>query len=408
MTAARSARTVLAMTSEQPNPPLNVLIAGGGVAGLETMMALRELAGPRVSVTLLTPDEEFVYKPLSVLEPFAGPAVERRAIAPIAADFGAELKHGAIHWVAPRAHSAFTTGREELTYDVLVLALGAHRSEPFPKVTTFAGSEDSEKVHGIVQDVESGDTQSVDFVVPPGITWPLPLYELALMMAARAKAMNMSPVLRIITPEESPLSVFGAEASADVAKQLDDAGIAFVGSEYARQVAEHPIVLHPSGHPITAERIITVPTLTGTAPGGIYADTHRFIRTDRHGRVHGLDDVYAAGDGTDFPIKQGGIAAQQADAIAEVIAKRAGAPIEPRSFQPVVRAMLLTGEKRRFLRGEVSRGRDGISEAADHALWWPPTKIAGRYLAPYLEGSGIYAERRPSYEIQPPVQGRTT
>jgi sulfide:quinone oxidoreductase len=394
------------MTSQHDNQPLDVLIAGGGVAGLETMMALHELAGPRVSVTLLTPDTEFVYKPLSVLEPFAGPEVERRPIAPIAADFGTELRHGALHWVAPGEHSAFTTEREELKYDVLVLALGAHRSEPFIKVTTFAGSVDSEKVHGIVQDVESGDTKSVDFVVPPGVTWPLPLYELALMTAARAKAMNMSPVLRIVTPEEAPLGVFGAEASADVARLLDDAGIEFVGSEYAEQVAEHPIVLRPSGDPLMADRIVTVPTLTGTAPGGVYADTHRFIRTDGHGRVVGLDDIYAAGDGTDFPIKQGGIAAQQADAVAEVIAKRAGAPIEPRSFRPVIRAMLLTGEKRRFLRGEVSRGRDGISEAADHALWWPPAKIAGRYLAPYLEGSGIYAERRPAYQIQP-LQGRT-
>ena len=379
------------MTSEHDTQPLNILIAGAGVAGLETMMALRELAGSRVAMTLLTPDDEFVYKPLSVLEPFAGPSVERRPIAPIAKDFGAELRHGSLQWVAPTHHSAFTTDREELRYDILVLALGARRSEPFHKVTTFAGSYDSERIRGIVQDVESGDTKSVDFVVPPGVTWPLPLYELALLTAARAREMGMSPALRIVTPEESPLAALGAEASADVAAELADAGIDFLGSAYAEQIGEHPLVLRPLGQAITADRVVTVPLLTGTAPGGIPGDTHRFIRTDGHGRVPGLVDVYAAGDGTDFPIKQGGIATQQADAVAEVIAKRPGARLEPRAFRPIVRAMLLAGERRRFLRSEVTRAGDGLSEAADHALWWPPTKIAGRYLAPYLEGSAVDA-----------------
>jgi sulfide:quinone oxidoreductase len=384
------------MTSEHDNKPLEVLIAGAGVAGLETMMALRELAGPRVRTTLLTPNTDLVYKPLSVLEPFAGPSVERRPLDRIAADFGAELRHGQLQWVAPTSHSAFTTEREELDYDLLVLALGATRSEPFTKVTTFAGSEDSERVHGIIQDVESGDVESIDFVVPPGVTWPLPLYELALMTAARAKSMGMSPELRVITPEDAPLAVFGAEASADVAAQLAEAGIEFVGSQYAEQVGDHPPVLRPSGKPLTADRIVAIPVLTGTAPGGIPANAQRFVKVDSHGRVPGIVDVYAAGDGVEFPIKQGGIAAQQADAVAEVIARRAGVSIEPRAFKPVIRAMLLTGEKRRFLRGEVARGRDGVSEAAEHALWWPPTKIAGRYLAPYLENSEVYAERRTS------------
>ena len=59
--------------------------------------------------------------------------------------------------------------------------------------------------------------------------------------------------------------------------------------------------------------------------------------------MSGAEDVYAAGDGTNFPIKQGGIACQQADAVAEVIAKAAGASLEPRSFRPVLRGRLITG-----------------------------------------------------------------
>ena len=48
-------------------PPLRVLIAGGGVAALETVLALRALAGDRVKLELLAPDEEFVERPLAVL-----------------------------------------------------------------------------------------------------------------------------------------------------------------------------------------------------------------------------------------------------------------------------------------------------------------------------------------------------
>ena len=39
---------------------LRVLIAGGGVAGLEALLALRDLAGDRVELTLLSPETDFI------------------------------------------------------------------------------------------------------------------------------------------------------------------------------------------------------------------------------------------------------------------------------------------------------------------------------------------------------------
>lgn len=375
------------MTSTPTDRPLRVLIAGAGVAGLETMMALHELAGPRVAVTLLSPATEFVYTPLSVREPFAGAAASRHPLARIAADFGAELRPGSLDWVAPGHHTAFTADREEITYDVLVLALGARRERPYASVTTFGGGDDSEAVQGIVRDVEAGYTRSVAFVVPPGTTWPLPLYELALQTAERAREMGTDPALTLVTPEEQPLGAFGPEASIGVGEQLEQAGIVLMTSAYADAVNGHTLALRPSGETLSADRIVTVPTLHGTAPRGLPADHDGFLPTDNHGRVTGVRDVYAAGDGGQFPIKQGGIATQQADAVAEVIAKRAGAAIEPRAFRPVMRGILMGGRQQRFLRGEVTRGRDGVSQASDTELWWPPAKIAGRYLSAYLEST---------------------
>ena len=124
----------------------------------------------------------------------------------------------------------------------------------------------------------------------------------------------------------------------------------------------------------------------------------------------GVENVYAAGDGTNFPIKQGGIACQQADAVAEVIAKAAGASLEPRSFRPVLRGQLITGRESRFMRTSLS-GREGDSaQSSPETLWWPPSKIAGRYLAPYLardrgggraRGHAAAGPPEPRYEVSP-------
>ena len=395
------------MTSDTNNRPLHVLVAGGGVAGLETLLALRELAGPRVAVTLLTPDTEFVHQALSVRESFAGPHATRHSLAGIAEDLGADLRTDTLAWVAPGQHAAFTASGEELSYDVLVVALGAQREAAYEQVTTFRGRDDSESVQGIIDDVEAGYTKRLAFVVPPGTTWPLPLYELALMTAARAREMGMSPEITVITPEEEPLAVFGAEACAAVAELLAAAGIEVEKSAYAEVEGGRRVSMRPSGRQVEADRVVSLPRLRGPALQGLPADEEGFIPVDSHGRVPGIQDVFAAGDGVQFPIKQGGIAAQQADAVAEVIAKRAGAPIEPRSFRPVMRGILLTGGKERFLRSEVSRGRDGVSEVSEHSLWWPPAKIAGRYLAPYLAGAETLPIEREQegIEVELPLGG---
>jgi NADPH-dependent 2,4-dienoyl-CoA reductase/sulfur reductase-like enzyme len=48
--------------------PFRVVIAGGGVGGLEAALALGE-AGQALDVTLLAPNAEFVERPMSVAEP---------------------------------------------------------------------------------------------------------------------------------------------------------------------------------------------------------------------------------------------------------------------------------------------------------------------------------------------------
>jgi sulfide:quinone oxidoreductase len=240
-------------------------------------------------------------------------------------------------------------------------------------------------MHGLVQDVEGGYTRRAAFVVPTGTTWSLPLYELALLTAARAYDSGLNPELHLITPEESPLAVFGTQASQSLAELLESVGIQLHAGTHVQPAGRGALELRPDGERIEVDRIVALPRLTGRPVAGLPADANGFIPVDEQARVRGLDAVWAAGDDTDCPLKQGGIATQQADVAARAIAARAGAPVEPEPFQPVLRGILLTGTGAWWMRRSLEGG-NGEGELAGHALWWPPSKIAGRWLSPYLAG----------------------
>lgn len=373
---------------------MQVVIAGGGVAALEAAIALRDLAEDRVGITMLAPEDDFVFKPLSVREPFALGDAQRLPLKKFARDLKVELVHDGLASVSPSSRVVRTTGGQELKYDKLVIATGARREEPFAHATTFRGQEDSEKLHGLIQDLEGEYARRIAFVVPTGVTWTLPLYELALMTARRADEMSLDGVeLTLITPEETPLAVFGPSPSDEVRELLEQAGITVHCSVHAEVPRKGTVLLHPGGEEIGADRIVTLARMRGHEIRSLPQDENGFLPIDNHGRVVGIEHVYAAGDGANFPVKQGGIACQQADAVAEVIARAAGASLEPRSFRPVLRGQLLTGRESRFMRTSLS-GREGDSaQTSPETLWWPPSKVAGRYLAPYLHETEAAVER---------------
>jgi sulfide:quinone oxidoreductase len=142
----------------------------------------------------------------------------------------------------------------------------------------------------------------------------------------------------------------------------------------------------PDGERLDAGAVVALPVLSGPHISGLPSDGEGFMPTDEHGRVRGVKDVFAAGDGTDFPIKQGGLGTQQADACAEMIASRAGASLEPQPFTPVLRGKLITKSESLNLSADISGG-GGASAASSEILWWPSGKLAGRYLSPFLSGT---------------------
>jgi sulfide:quinone oxidoreductase len=366
--------------------PLRVLIAGGGVAGLEGLLAVRDLAGERVELTLLSPQPEFVYRPMAVAEPFGRGRATRHDLNRIAADVGARFVNGALAAVDADARAAVTAAGDRLSYDALLVAVGAGSEPAFRHVLTWTPESDPELFGGLLRDVEEGYVKTVAFVVPPGVAWALPAYELALMTAWQAWGMGHDDVkVTIYTPEDAPLGLFGATAASAVRHDLEEAG---VDAETGVYVTEDPgaperLVLHPGERMLEAERVVALPRAVGPLLPGLPANARGFILTDLHGKVPGLDAVWAAGDAIAFPVKQGGLASQQADAAAESIAAAAGADLEPRPYRPVLRGMMLIGRGNEWMRHE-GVGGAGEGEAVRRALWWPPTKIAGRYLSPYL------------------------
>src|SRR6185437_17015014 len=92
-------------------------------------LALRDLAGERVELTLLSRERDFVYRPMAVAEPFGRGRADRHPLADIAANARAELIHGALAQVDAPNHVAITDTGQRLTYDALLVAVGA-ASEP--------------------------------------------------------------------------------------------------------------------------------------------------------------------------------------------------------------------------------------------------------------------------------------
>lgn len=372
------------MSSADHPSPLRVLIAGGGVAGLEAILALRELAAERVSIELLTPEADFVYRPASVAEPFGLGVARRFGLAGFAADRGIQHRHDSLAAVEPDAHRVVTGSGATIEYDVLVVAIGARPEEALAGALTYRGSEDAGALSALLSDLCERRIRSVAFALPGAFAWPLPIYELALMTAGHLALHGVDDAeLVLVTPEEAPLKIFGTAVSDEIATLLEQRGIEVRIGAYP-QAVDGGLRLTPGGDFVAVDRVVAMPRLVGPAIAGLPHTADGFMEVDPHGRVRGVDDVFAAGDGTAFPIKQGGLAAQQADVVAEAIAARAGAAVDQHPFKPVLRGLLLTGGSTRFLRSAITGGQGESSVVADYALWWPPSKVVGRYLAPYL------------------------
>ena len=364
---------------------MRTLIAGGGVTGLEALLALKDLAGDRVDVTLVAPTPEFVYKPLAVRSPFGPEGATRFELEPRVREAGATFIQRAVRRIAPDRRQAELDDGSGLDFDAAIVCVGARPRVVFGHAETLRTSGDPIDIDSVLRRASEHESKRMVFVLPPTGSWPLPVYELALMSDQRARELSLELELTIVTPEPEPLFVFGRHASDAVAALLATRGVQVRTSARASEDAAGVLTLQPGRERLDAGAVVALPELQGPALPALPADERGFIPIDEHARVRGVEGIYAAGDGTNFPVKHGGLGAQQADAAAEHLAAEAGAEIEPRPFHPVIRGKLLTGDDSLSLQADIGGG-GGEGRSSLDALWWPPQKIAGKYLAALLSG----------------------
>ena len=380
------------MASATPSPAAaHVLIAGGGFGAVEAMLALRALAGEHVRVTLVSASPMLAYKPAATAEAFDESPPRTYDLQAIAEDAGASFRVDRLEAVASHEHRVRLTSFARLDYDALVLAIGARALIGIPGALTFHDQREVHHIRRMASRLRAGQLRRIVFAVPVGCSWPLPLYELALFTATQLREGGAAAgEVVLVSPELTPLQLFGAQASRLVADLLAERGVRFVGESDPQHVERGGALALGSGETVEADCVVAAPELRGPRITGVPTDRAGFVTTDALGGVIGCSDVYAAGDMTSFPIKQGGLAAQQADTIAQRIASDHGVSVKEPRVEHVLRAQLVGGTHPVFLRTEL----DELGQATtatlqrqrpeDDASCTSPEKVFGRYLTPYL------------------------
>jgi sulfide:quinone oxidoreductase len=363
-----------------------VLIAGGGVAALEAAIALRDIAGERADVAMYSPREDFVYRPFAVAEPYGTSHAMRYDLEQLAERCGASFHLASIGSVDAEAQRARTLDGEEVDYDHLIVACGTRLLAGVAGAVTFWGITDDARVRDLVGDLRAQKLRRVVFTMPAGGTWALPLYELALLAESELSKAGIDDAgLVIVTPEPAPLHLFGRQVSERVGELLAERGIEVIAGATPVRYEGGRLSVSPSAT-VDADAVLSLPRIQGRLIGGIPHDPEGFVPVDGHGRVRGMPNVFAAGDVTSFPVKQGGIATQQADVVAEAIASELGCDVTADPLDPILRGVLWTGAKPLYLSGYLAGGHGESSTATSEAPWGGDEqgKLVGRYLTPFF------------------------
>lgn len=259
----------------------------------------------------------------------------------------------------------------------------AARTRESEDMVTFPDGRDGARYRRVLHHLRDGQIKRLAFVRPAGASWPLALYDLALMTANEGSTHERAE-LSLITPEETPLGIFGKPVSDAIRRLLLEGKVSLHTSSYGAPGRPGWLAISPGKRRLPGDRVITLPRLSGPRPRGIPCAPDGFIQTDLHGRLAALDGVFAAGDATAFPVKQGGVAAQQAEAVAQAIAASVGADIDPQPFRPILHGALLTGAVTHHLHADISGRAGDDSVLAGEALRWPPGDLNDRHLGHHL------------------------
>jgi sulfide:quinone oxidoreductase len=317
--------------------PARVLVIGGGVAGLDALIALRRLAGERVALELITPGSASASSSSAVSRAFGHRRPPRFDVAAVSRQTGARLVDDSLAAVDTSSGTVTLTSGEVRGFDRLLVTVGAVAEESIAGAVTFGVPGAAPRFQKVLQHAQTGEVSDVLFAVPSLVGLPLGLYELALLTAQRLRGSSAAPHLTLVTPERAPVIDFGPETSAAVQEGLEAHGVHVITGLTPEEIIWGELRTRPGKVRINADVVITLPRSRGPAVAGLPCDDAGFIVVN----ADGASDVYAAGDATTFfPINDAGMASDQALAAAESIAESVGVPLAPRPFRPVLGGIL--------------------------------------------------------------------
>lgn len=385
-----------------------VCVVGASTAGLEGLLAAREQLGPAAELRLIAPDQEFRYRPMSRDSLFR-PARERSlAITDLVAETGAAWLRDRADLIDQAERNVLTRDGDTIAFDYLLLAPGARRRRALAQGFVWERGGDPGFLDQIISDLVSGRVQSVAVVVPRGARWPLPAYELALILAWTAA--GTSARITLLSAERQVLGALGQQATETVALELEAAGVEVItGVEVldeqpdpAPEAADlilrtedsedgidaltgrptDPARVHLGRHsPVEFDRLISLPTVVGPFIAGVATDAAGFVEVDEKLRVCGSERVWAAGGCVAAALEHSALAAQQADVAMAAIASTASSgghvPGASTTSAPELTGLLLTGQRGQWL----AENPVGTREPSTRCLWWPPGRAVGRMLA---------------------------
>ena len=357
-------------------PPRRVIVYGGDLAALEAALALREHGGERRRVMILSPVRDLPIRTHAAgASPTEGPSA-RFDLGALAGEHQLGFRSDAVVAVDTAAREARTITGARIRYDAMVIDFGARPRGALPGVATCWGTGDSGAHESLVRELRSGAVSRVAFAIEAGNRWTLPTYELALTASRFARRNGVTDAeLSVVTYEGEPAELIGREASRTISQRFAEAGIdlhlesepvAFEGGSLALR----------DGRKLAVDRVLAMAGVDGPRISGLPRDGEGFLPVDEYGRVEGAPGVWAAGEVTSYPVRQAGLAAQQARVVAAAIASEAGAEVSSEPFRPVLRGRLSSSDE---LSMNPSLNGNGTA-----LLWWPPEQLAGEHLSAHI------------------------
>jgi NADH dehydrogenase FAD-containing subunit len=382
----------------------SVVVVGGGFAGLESAFLLRQKLGDRVSITLVSDRDRFLFKPNTIYIPFGGS--EESLLIPLegpTSKRGIAFVHRAFESLDREARVVRAGGRE-LRYDYLVLATGAAmRAEEVPGLDEHAETiwnpremeSLGRRLREVVAAARDGREQRILFLVPPNNKCAGPLYELVMMVDTWLRRQKARDAVHVewATFEPSYIAAFGPKLHTVVTEEFARRGVTGHTLLRVSRVDEQTVHFE-TGEQIPYDLLVSFPPYVAAVRyEGLEQDERGFLKTEPGSRrVRGDDRIYAPGDGGDFPVKQAFLAFLQADAVAEDIAARVEGRQPEFAFDPVSMCVMEEFDKATFAQVplrvtgdplrpvEVRPDADGAYRVGVSPVWRVGKKLLGLYL----------------------------